>query len=113
MNDIKASMEYRGKLNGYLQSGVICEAGQDWIRMELHNHERELRAGVTKDLKRERRAEMKRARMVGIRAQGLRAKIMLLLSLIIAQSATREKGLGGNDDRVRRQAIRKMESNRN
>jgi len=82
--EMKAAMEYRGKMIGFLESGAVIEAGQDWIRMELHNQEREMRGEVAASIRQERKQEIKNARLGG-RAQGLRGRLKHLISSILAQ----------------------------
>lgn len=78
---MKESMEYRGKMNAYLQSGVVCEAGQDWIRMELHNQQRELQGEVAGDLRQERKSAR-----VAARAQRIRSRLKNLLFFILPRT---------------------------
>jgi len=44
--EIKAAFDYRRTMRDYLESGAIIDGADDWIRMELHNQEREMRGEV-------------------------------------------------------------------
>lgn len=97
--DIKASIQYRAQMNRFLRSGALHDAGHDWIRMELANHEREMRTQVAREIRGEtvrnvaERPHRKGNARVGARAKvSLRAWLVLLLSLIISQSEARGKG---------------------
>lgn len=90
---LKEVMEYRGKLASYLKSGVILEAAEDWIRMELHNQKKEIQTEVAEDLRREwKRAQVAARARKREDKKVLRRYLKHLIYLILTHSDGNAKG---------------------
>lgn len=90
--EIKASMTYRGKMQKMLDSGVVVEAGQDWIRMELYNHQRDIQKQIAAELREERKVELKNARLGG-RTPIVRSRLKQLIVSILSHMGEMVKGV--------------------